>query len=130
MWSMSRWTSWSISRSTWWPAGPSWKPFVRTERVEAITAATIASPDQMTLAMRWAEITQVPYDLDDQNRPILEFENAVIRFVPETDGRGERLIGVDLRCADQDAVVRSADRLGCLTDTGTITAAGLEITCV
>lgn len=114
----------------WWPAGPSWKPFVRTERVAAITAATIASPDPMTLAMRWAEITQVPYDLDDHNRPMLAFENAVLRFVPETDGRGERLIGIDVRCTDRQAVLSLAERLNCVTETGTIIAAGLEITCV
>ncbi|MGA1564829.1 MAG: hypothetical protein ACO39Q_01350 [Ilumatobacteraceae bacterium] len=114
----------------WWPAGPAWQPFVRTACVDALTAATLASPDPMTLAMRWAEITQVPYDLDESNRPTLVFDNAAIRFVPETDGRGERLIGIDVRCTDRQAVLEAGERLGCRNDDDTIIAAGLEITCV
>ena len=114
----------------WWPAGKNWKPYVRTERVSAITAATISSPDPSTLATRWAEITQVPFDLDDENRPILDFENARIRFVQETDGRGERLSGIDVRCNDIDAVLGAATTLGLRTSGNTVTLAGLDVTCV
>ena len=114
----------------WWPAGKNWKPFVRTDRVSAITAATISSPDPSTLATRWAEITQTPFDLDDHNQPILEFDNARIRFVEENDGRGERLSGIDVRCGDIEAVLAAATTLGLQTRDTTVTLAGLDVTCV
>ena len=95
----------------WWPAGKNWRPFVRTDRVSEITAATISSPDPSTLATRWAEISQTPFDLDDHNQPILEFDNARIRFVQENDGRGERLSGIDVRCGDIEVVLAAATTL-------------------
>lgn len=114
----------------WWPAGKNWKPFVRTDRVSAITAATISSPDPSTLATRWAEITQIPFDLDEANHPILQFDNARIRFVQETDGRGERLSGIDVRCSDIASIMSVAELLGVRTGDTTVTLAGLEISCV
>ena len=114
----------------WWPAGRNWRPYVRTERVTAITAAVISSPDPFTLAMRWAEITQVPYDLDTSGFPSLALENASLRFAPEDDGRGERLSGIDVRCSNRTEVFAAADRLGCRSGEHTIRAAGLDITCV
>ncbi|MGA1219994.1 MAG: VOC family protein, partial [Ilumatobacteraceae bacterium] len=114
----------------WWPAGKNWKPYVRTERVNAITAATISSPDPSTLATRWAEITQAAFDLDESNQPILNLDNARIRFVQETDGRGERLSGIDVRYSDIDSIMSSAELLSVRTGDTTVTLAGLEITCV
>lgn len=114
----------------WWPAGKNWRPFVRTERVTAITAAVISSVDPFTLGMRWAEITQVPYDLDASGFPVLALENASLRFVHETDGRGERLSGIDVHCSDRDATLADADRLGIRSGEHTVSAAGLDITCV
>ena len=114
----------------WWPAGKNWRPFVRTDRVSAITAATISSPDPSSLATRWAEISQTPFDLDDHNQPILEFDNARIRFVQENDGRGERLSGIDVRCGDIEAVLAAATTLGLQTRNTSVTLAGLDVTCV
>lgn len=114
----------------WWPAGRNWHPYVRTDRVDAITAATIASPNPLALATRWAEITQVPFDLDDEQRPMLAFENAVIRFVPESDGRGERLCGIDLGCTNLAQVIDAADRFGYRSGDRKVNVAGLDITLV
>ena len=114
----------------WWPAGPNWQPYVRTERVDAISAATISSPDPVTLASRWAEITQVPFDLDDHNQPILDFDNARLRFVEEEDGRGERLSGIDVRCCDRPSVLATAETLGLRIDDETVALAGLHVTCI
>jgi hypothetical protein len=96
----------------WLPAGRNWKPAVRTDVVRAIAAAEIQSPEPSALASRWSEIVEIPVKPDAQGNPSIHLENASIRFVPETDGRGEGLGGVDLLVADRTRALEAAERRG------------------
>ena len=113
----------------WYPAGPNWEPYVRTERVEGISAAELQSPEPERLARRWSEIAELDVTNDDDGHATIRFENAAVRFVPERDGRGEGLGGIDVITNDRDAVLDAAERLGCVIDEGRscVQLAGLRV---
>jgi hypothetical protein len=96
----------------WLPAGRNWKPTVRTDVVRAIVAAEIQSPEPDPLARRWGEILELPVHQDPRGNPSLRLENAAIRFVRDTDGRGEGLGGVDLAVVNRAKLLAAAERRG------------------
>ena len=110
----------------WIPAGRNWRPHVRTDRVSAIVAAEIQSPDPQRLAARWSEIAEIPLSAGDHGYEI-ELENATIRFVEAMDGRPEGLGGIDVRTTDRRAVAAAAAQLGQRVDGDTIMLCGTRI---
>lgn len=96
----------------WHPAGTNWRDAVRTDRVTAITAADLQSDDPAALAARWGDILAIDPVQDGAGAMILPLENAVLRFVAATDGRGEGLGGLDLTVADRAAVIATAEKRG------------------
>ena len=79
--------------------------------MSAITAAEMQCDDPDTVASRWSEIVEIDR-ADVDGVPTIPLENATLRFVPITDGRGEGLGGIDLACSDPDTVRANADRRG------------------
>lgn len=108
----------------WHPAGTSWQDAVRTDRVMAITAAELQSEDPAGLARRWGDILAVEPVTDGRGISLLPLENAMLRFVPIADGRGEGLGGIDLTVADRHAVLIAAAARGCAVDGTTVTVCG------
>jgi hypothetical protein len=97
----------------WEPAGGAgWRSAQRLDRVTAIAAAEMQSDDPRATAARWSEIAQIPVETGRDGAPCLALDDAVLRFVPATDGRGEGLGGLDLRTADRRAVIAAARRRG------------------
>ena len=111
----------------WYPAGQNWKPFVRTLQVSAITAAELQSPDPDRLAKRWAEMAEIDLTTSADGDPTIELENASLRFVEATDGRGEGLGGIDVATEDRDAVLSNARARDCYVDDSQVNVAGLRI---
>ena len=83
----------------WEPAGADWQAARQTEVVTGIAAAELQSPDPARLAARWADILDRPITESDGTREIM-LDNATLRFVEATDGRGEGLAALDLVTAD------------------------------
>ncbi|MGH7962903.1 MAG: VOC family protein [Candidatus Binatia bacterium] len=96
----------------WHPAGHNWHSAVRTDVVRAIAAAELQSPDPGGLAERWGEIVELPVKADAEGHPGLRLDNAGMRFVPDTDGRGEGLGGMDLVVGDRPRLLAAAERRG------------------
>lgn len=96
----------------WLPAGRDWKPAVRTDVVRAIAAAEIQSPEPDALAARWSRILELPLERDAGGNPSLRLDNAALRFVPDTDGRGEGLGGVDIVAVDRPRLMSCAQQRG------------------
>jgi hypothetical protein len=96
----------------WVPAGPHWKSAVRTEVVRGIAAAEIQTPDPADLAARWGQIVELPVEANAAGQAQLRFDNALVRFVKDTDGRGEGLGGVDLVVADRARLLTASERRG------------------
>ena len=95
----------------WSPAGPDWQQAIRTDLVSAITAAEIQCDDPDAVASRWSDIVEIER-ADVDGVPTIPLDDATLRFVPITDGRGEGLAGIDLACADPDTVRANAATRG------------------
>lgn len=111
----------------WYPAGKNWEPYVRTDSVEGITAAELQSPEPEVLAKRWADMAEIDLGTDADGNPAFELDNATLRFVEATDGRGEGLGGIDVKVADRDAVLAGAKGRDCYVSDDEVAVAGLRI---
>jgi hypothetical protein len=83
----------------WHPAAYDGKAPVMPGVITAMTAAELQSDDPDRLASRWSEITERPVQTRD-GQPVIALDDATLRFIEATDGRGEGLGGLDLACAD------------------------------
>ncbi len=115
----------------WPPAGGSgWDKYVRTDIVSAITAAEIQSNEPLMLAERWAAIAGQELQRDDQGRTVLPLNNASIRFVEESDGRGDGLGGIDVKVEDKAALLAAAEARGVMVDETQVLIGGVRINLV
>jgi hypothetical protein len=64
------------------------------------------------LAERWSSIAETPLRKDSRGRFEMPLDNASIRFVEATDGRGEGLGGIDILATDRQRLVSAAERRG------------------
>ena len=100
-------------QGNWAPAGGTgWESFVKTDVVTAIKAAELQSPDPDALSERWSAITDIPIQPGPAGHLQMPLNNAVIRFVEATDGRGEGLGAVDIEAADPQKVLQAAEQRG------------------
>jgi hypothetical protein len=106
--------------------GP-WQDHIRTDRIKAIVAAEIQSPEPAIVANRWSEIIEEPLQQDANGDLSLKLENATLRFVPATDGRPEGLAGLVLVATNAEAARASAQKRGLLREVGTILFAGMRL---
>jgi hypothetical protein len=111
----------------WWPAGPNWQPYVRTDLVSGISAAEIQSPEPEPLARRWADMAEIELGADSNGNPQFEMDNATVRFVEATDGRGEGLSGIDVITNNREAVLAGAKARGCYVSDDEVAVAGLRV---
>lgn len=111
----------------WYPAGRNWKPYVRTDLVSGISTAELQSPEPTALAQRWAEMAETDLGSDEQGHPTMQLDNATLRFVEATDGRGEGLGGLDVVTNDRDAVLAAAEERGCAVSDEQVMVAGLRV---
>lgn len=91
--------------------GRAWEPHVRTETVHDIVGAVLQGPDPFALADLWSRVVGIPVSVVD-GEPTIPLDNARLRFVPDHDGRGPGLGGVDLLVADRARLLAAARRLG------------------
>ena len=110
----------------WHPAGPDWKPHVRTDIVSAIVAAELQSPDPDRLAARWSQIAEIPLERDGRGALVMPFDNAALRLVEAVDGRGEGLAGLDLKGGDAEAAFANARAAGLPVEGGVIALGGMR----
>jgi hypothetical protein len=110
----------------WEPAGPDWHA-ARSGQVQGIVAAEIQTDEPTALAARWSSILGVPVATAAHGHPAIQLDNAVLRFAPIEDGRGEGLGGIDLQVAAPDAVLAGADQRGVRTGPDTIALAGMRV---
>lgn len=107
-----------------------WQKHVRTEIVSAITATEIRSDDPLTMAERWAAIAAARLARDAAGRIILPLENAAIRFVANTDGRGAGLDGIDVKVENKAALLAAANERGAMVKDGQVMIGGVRFNLV
>jgi hypothetical protein len=107
------WDAKGEPEGNWMPAGGSgWTAARRDEVVSGYSAVELQSADPRGLAERWAKIAALPLRNDARGRIEMALDNAAIRFVEASDGRGDGLGGIDLVAADRKRVLEAAERLG------------------
>ena len=74
------------------------------------------SADPRGLADRWSKIADLPLRNDARGRIELPLDNAAVRFVEATDGRGEGLGGIDVVVADRQRLLDAAEQRGLRED--------------
>ncbi|MEZ5597996.1 MAG: hypothetical protein R3E84_16675 [Pseudomonadales bacterium] len=110
----------------WEPSGPDWQNYRATSRVDGIVAAEIQADDPVAVAARWSEIAQIPLT----SATTLPLENALLRFVPCSDGRPEGLGGIDIHATDKPAVLAAARAHGLPVNGDTVMLCGMRMTLV
>lgn len=113
----------------WGPAGPDWRPAQRLDVTRRLTGAELQSDDPAALAVRWSEVLARPVE-DGATGPELALDDATLRFVEATDGRGEGLGGLDIELADREHVLREADSRGRRTGESTLLICGTRFNLV
>ena len=107
------WHETNQHQGDWPPAGGNnWKPYIKTKVVSAIKAAELQSKDPEAMAKRWSSIADMPLQIDATGRMEMRLSNASIRFIEETDGRGEGLGGIDIEAADPQKLLQAAEHRG------------------
>jgi len=110
----------------WGPAGPDWLPAQRTDVIRAMRAAELQTDDPPALAARWSEVLARPVEAGPGGAPQIALDDAVIRFVPATDGRAEGLGGLDVEVVDRDRLLAAAEARGCKTSDDLVTVCGVR----
>jgi len=110
----------------WEPAGPDWSS-ARTDTVTGIAAAEIQAENPSAVATRWAALLGLPVDATDEDAPVLNLDNAALRFVPAADGRGDGLAGIDIGVTAPADVIATAERRKLPVSDQTVTIGGVRI---
>ncbi len=115
----------------WGPAGGNkWPAQKRTKIITDYTAVELQSPDPQSLAERWSSIAEIPLRQDAQGRTEMPLENANVRFVEMSDGRGEGLGGIDVKAADSAWLLRVAEERGCRVADDQVVVCGVRFNLV
>ena len=101
-------------------AGPHWQAHARRDTV--ITGAVIQCADPAATAARWSRLLARPAIANE-----LRLDNAVARFVPLADDRGEGLSHVIVACAEPSALITAARTLGAPVGADWIDLAGVRV---
>lgn len=100
-----------VPAESWRWGGPDWQQHQRTDRVRRIVGAELQSPSPERLAKRWSEILNLPIVARPEGHAIA-LAQGELRFVPDTNGRGEGLACIDLQATDAHAVLAAARSRG------------------
>lgn len=103
---------WMRGWADWRWAGPDWESKVRRDRTTRITAAELQAPDPAALASRWSAVVARPARETGDGEHTIELDSGRLRFVPDRDGRGEGLGGVEVSVADRVGLERRARARG------------------
>ena len=111
----------------WEPAGgDGWRKAQRTDVVTRFSAVELQSHDPQSMAKRWAAIAGIPLEQDEQGRAFFPLENADVRFVEASDGRGDGLGGIDLVVANRQRLLTAAGRRGCRASDSQVNVGGVR----
>ncbi|MEQ8689609.1 MAG: VOC family protein [Pseudomonadales bacterium] len=110
----------------WHPVGGlGWEDKVKQDVTVDFTAVELQGPDPVELAELWGKVAGLPVARDGEVLN-MQLNNATLRFVEATDGRGPGLGGVDLAVADRAAILAEADKRGAYVDDHQVDICGVR----
>jgi hypothetical protein len=111
----------------WEPAGgDGWQKAQRTDVISRISSIELQSHAPQSMAERWAATAGVALKHDGQGRIFSPLENADIRFVEATDGRGDGLGGIDLVVVDRQRLLAEAEQRECRVSNDQVNVGGMR----
>lgn len=120
------WDQQADPKGNWMPAGGTgWQDHVQTEITERITGVELQGPDPLAMAEHWGKVCGIEPMLND-GTPSVPLANANLRFVPDTDGRGPGLGGIDIKAVDPEGLRKNAHSRSLSSD-GQIMICGTRI---
>ena len=106
---------WDINNDfngNWHPAGGlGWQGNVNQTVTQDFLGVELQGVDPVEIAELWGKVTALPVARDGAVLS-LELNNATIRFVEATDGRGPGLGGLDLAVNDRERILKAARERG------------------
>jgi len=105
-------------------AGPDWQSKARRDVV--ISGAVMQCDDPAATAARWERLLRRPAAASADGGHELRLDNAVARFVPLADDRGEGLSRVLLSCADPAPLFAAAIAIGASVGSSWIEVCGVR----
>ncbi len=126
MLSFSRQEGGEAADGPWHPAASRSTSGLSAASVRSMTGAELQSDDPEQLARRWSEVLELPLSCDERSRPVIALDDARLRFVQATDGRGEGLAGLDLDCADKGRVLARARSKNLAAEGDMVVACGMR----
>ena len=108
----------------WMPAGgEGWEDKVAQEVTVDLVGVELQGPDPVSLAEHWASVLDLPLDSNGAELWI-GLNNARLRFVEATDGRGPGLCGLDIAVADRTHILTRAKARGAYVNDGQVDLCG------
>jgi hypothetical protein len=105
-------------------AGANWQSKARRDVV--ISGAVMQCDDPAATAQRWARLLRRAAPASADGGYELRLDNAVVRFVPLADDRGEGLARVLLSCAEPASMIAAATATGAPVGPGWIEVCGVR----
>jgi hypothetical protein len=112
-------------KERWEWGGPDWQSHVCTDTSLAVVGAELQSENPAKMAARWSEVLGRGA-VQDGNLWCIRLDQGEIRFVTDTDGRGEGLGTFDVQVRDVKKVQARAAARG-LIDDGMVMLAGTRV---
>jgi catechol 2,3-dioxygenase-like lactoylglutathione lyase family enzyme len=112
---------------SWRWAGPEWREHLRSDVTQRLVGAELQSPDARALAERWGRVFARPVRALANGSYSLALEDGALRFVPDHDGRGEGVSGIDVLVADPLEVVHRARARGVSAGADVVELCGVRV---
>jgi hypothetical protein len=109
----------------WNPVGGTgWEHHVRQDVTLDFIGVELQADDPTELANLWGQCADTPVQYDSTGNPTIAFNNATLRFVPVTDGRGPGLGGLDIAVTDREHILREAKARKAYVNDGQVNICG------
>ncbi|NKC10966.1 MAG: hypothetical protein GKR94_01795 [Gammaproteobacteria bacterium] len=112
--------------SYWKWAGPDWTEYVRTDRVQAITAIELQADNPGAVCEQWSKVLARPC-LPGAKGPEILLDNGRLRFVALQDDRGLGISAIDVLPQNRSAIRAAAEQRGLAGDGGIISVCGVRV---
>ena len=114
-----------VPKERWEWGGPGWQAHVRTDTSLAVVGAELQSENPAKMAARWSEVLGLGA-VQGEGAWRIRLDQGEIRFVKDTDGRGEGLGAFDVAVRDSKQVLARAAARG-LSTGGMVMLAGTRV---
>lgn len=109
---------------SWLWGGSDWSEHP-AKHVNEIIGVELQAADPEAMAKRWAEVLDQKLTREGDNY-VVQMNPGIVRFIADSNGRGEGVSGVDVSTASVSNVIKHAMELGLPTKNNCVTVCGTD----